>query len=665
MGVSSKKRGRQRKAAAKAAGNSTASISENILIHTKIWMGDNKAVKRLLSKTEPLDQRDLSAVLDLLKKCEDETFHQVLSTLNGDLISPVMWINVLSRVTEFEPSISLQIAKNISPLVRCFCNDTERLFFKSNKHWREGIKPFVQLVSTLICNSIDSINTDKKIDKEIVNTVLQYEGLLQSIIQWGFWKDQRPDIVKILSVEDCDLITKLGLGTIIVLVVNEDNFTKDEADELTQDSKKRLRSIGTSPIVSKDYDPNRTTSFVVGFIRLVKEEGSWQSELNSSVLDNLIGAADCVDKDVIKEVIDLGTNYASDLESTELAAKSLSDIFYVERNGDSDNPLPCETRIAFAIRAGLIEMCLNFIRRFGWHESFLREKDHGSLNSNIWYILTVISEVSLHKKTAKALRHKKDEIQNQQARLETIATYDTNVQVLFDMVECILENVGSYCCRCNKSLSRTEVMECNGCHRMTYCSRSCQKEDWFNGHNLTCCKSYTDETAGQFQGRVLPRTATEDEKDRSVLTYDKDGNFQGSVVQPVVPQNERAATKLVELEKNITMIQLKLFLDNSETIVSKAKALNLPLYDCVAVFDLRFCPAKVEVKKYTDHYMPKAAWFRKSQSKENITCIYNSIVFNGAYSVKDDEVKLQIYNVPKLSMQRMFPHEWLLNWKDY
>ena len=118
------------------------------------------------------------------------------------------------------------------------------------------------------------------------------------------------------------------------------------------------------------------------------------------------------------------------------------------------------------------------------------------------------------------------------------------------------------------------------------------------------------------------------------------------------------------VERNMTMIQLKLFYDNAETILNQADVLDLPLYDCVVLFDLRCCPVEVEVKKYTDHYSPKAAkGFRKSRSKENITCIYDSYIFNDTYAAKEDEV--QYYNVPKLSMQRMFPHEWLLNWKDY
>ena len=102
---------------------------------------------------------------------------------------------------------------------------------------------------------------------------------------------------------------------------------------------------------------------------------------------------------------------------------------------------------------------------------------------------------------------------------------------------------------------------------MTYCSRACQKEDWLDGHSVNCCsRSYTYETAGRFQGKLLPSKT---------------------------PDNERDAAKLNEIEKNITMIQLKLFREHSETILSQAEALDIPLCDCVVKIDLRQCPPTV------------------------------------------------------------------------
>ena len=107
------------------------------------------------------------------------------------------------------------------------------------------------------------------------------------------------------------------------------------------------------------------------------------------------------------------------------------------------------------------------------------------------------------------------------------------------------------------------------------------------------------------------------------------------------------------LEINIMTIQLKLFLDHSETILRQASSLDIPLWDCVVEFDLRDCPFTIETKRYTIHYdsaeLKKA--FDGSRSKDNITCIYWSNVYNGELDEDRD--------IPTLEMQRFFRHEWL------
>jgi len=134
---------------------------------------------------------------------------------------------------------------------------------------------------------------------------------------------------------------------------------------------------------------------------------------------------------------------------------------------------------------------------------------------------------------------------------------------------------------------------------MAYCSRECQREDWLNGHSVTCCETFTNETAGQFQG----------------------------IYEPDVPDDERAATKMKETEINMNMIQLKLFLGNAEDILRQAKALDLHLSDCVVCFDLCKCPPTVVVEDYKENFLKTEAvkGFEETRSKENITCDYHTI----------------------------------------
>jgi len=243
--------------------------------------------------------------------------------------------------------------------------------------------------------------------------------------------------------------------------------------------------------------------------------------------------------------------------------------------------------------------------------------------------LKTVHAVSLHQKSAKAIRHQRVSIEEMLVGLNENVNINPKCKELLDMVGSILSVNGSYCCRCSKSLSKTEVKQCNGCIHMAYCSKSCQREDWRNGHSITCSKSFLDVETGRFQGRIWPEA---------------------------VPDDQRAAAKLEELEKNLTMIQLKLFLDNSDTILSQASSLDLPLCDCVVTFDLSKCPPSISTSRYTKHCAivgTSRKDFEGSRSEENITCVYISLFFPGELDEDSD--------TPLLELQRLFPREWLSN----
>ena len=180
-----------------------------------------------------------------------------------------------------------------------------------------------------------------------------------------------------------------------------------------------------------------------------------------------------------------------------------------------------------------------------------------------------------------------------------------------------------------------------------YCSRECQRRDWSNGHSLTCGLSYTKEIVGRFQGLVKP---------------------------VVVSASERADRKLKELQLNLSMIQLKLFLDRSEIILGQAKAMDISLCDCVVRFDLNILGAFVMVKKYADYFnVETSKSFEKTRSKENITCVYISKAYlNGEVEETEDEKEeSEAYSKSfaycnqeddhstHFVTQRLFPHEWL------
>ena len=566
----------------------------------------------------------LSSCLGLLQRCEDESFERVMASLGGDLVSPTMWIKVLWRAVE-EDCGTLQIAQGIGPLARCMSTDSPRLFFNSNEYWKEAIVPFVKMIFEMIRSSIDSNGTQpvrSEKGKTIIDALFQHDALLKSIIQWAFWGEERNDIMR--EVAESKWIVDLGRkGTLLLFagVVTEVGL------DVPQEYKNEMEIIGAVSV-----DPSCVVSFVEGLIRRVKTEGwlSFSGREDLALITCLVEHADCVDKGVIVGMIDVGSFAFNDTRILHVDSDSAEheSVLYLERilhvmliKGTSiKKSHPCDTRVALAIRSGLVEMCLTYIDLVG---------DRGSESNVRWIenVLGVVNDVSLHQKSWKAIRHKRKDIEEKLVHSnQSRATNNATCRKLLGMVRSILYLNGSYCCRCNKSLRRTEVKLCNGCGCMAYCSRECQTEDWLlNGHNLACCKTYTDKMVGQFQGRGLPAT---------------------------VPASERDAIKLKEVEINISMIQLKLFLDCSETILTQAGRQNLPLCDCVVRFDLRDCPPLVKVEKYDEYFAQSTTikCFEDSRSKENITCSYISSIYFG----RSDDSEPVLF-----CLQRFFPHKWL------
>jgi len=607
-----KERGKQRRTAKNLAANGL-NISRTVALVRKgdnittINIGSSSTIHSLEESNGICYEQSgiLSTVLTFLKRCEDDTFVKVMSDVGkGSLTTPASWVRVLIKAEVQEESCRLQIAQNIGPLVRCMCNDTKRRFFKSNRQWNEGIYAFAALIHNMILKSVNS--SDETDVAEIIDTLLNYEGLLSSIVQWGFWnKECRPDIVKELPTDDCANIVTVGRDALNRLIT---------AAGSGEEKRERLEKIGATPIVNKEYDSECTISLVVGLLRQAKAEG-WTMN-TSAALRCLTTDAICVDKDVITELIGLGINTSDDKWAAHVAVLLR---FMILKEHTDRMCFANDTRVAFAIRGGLIELCLTFIERFGLLESFDKKIDNtSSLFVSIEMILTNIYWIELHKKTSKAISSKRRNIEEKLVRLKEITIFMNNVNCkkLLDMVRYILDLNGSFCCRCNKALSKTEVKLCNGCGCMAYCSKACQREDWLDGHE-SCCESFTNELMGQFQGSVLPE---------------------------IVPSVERATTKLKEFEINMKMIQLKLFLDYSDAILSQARSLDVPLYDCVVIFDLRVCPLMVTTN------CRLRCFEEKKKSKKSIICIYNTFIHDG----------ILVEGVPPtLEIQRLFPHEWL------
>ena len=76
-------------------------------------------------------------------------------------------------------------------------------------------------------------------------------------------------------------------------------------------------------------------SYVVGEIRHIKLTDGIILHKQIDVLQPLMEEADCIDKDVITEIIDLGTNHVNDYDSAEIVAR-LSEFMLCQELNDEE-----------------------------------------------------------------------------------------------------------------------------------------------------------------------------------------------------------------------------------------------------------------------------------------------------------------------------------------
>ena len=197
-----KERGKLRKASKKLAADNNGGVNVIELL-AKVRKGDNKTTLAILAAKDSsfLFNKQSSALVSIalkfLRRCESDTFAEVMLDIGGgDLICPSIWLKILFRAIELEPreehtNCRQQIVQSIGPLVKCMCNDTVRLFFKSNKHWRDTIRSFVGFIHNMIHILV---NSDGSKGLDILEILLNYDQTLDKNKSKVFKTDAWPFI---------------------------------------------------------------------------------------------------------------------------------------------------------------------------------------------------------------------------------------------------------------------------------------------------------------------------------------------------------------------------------------------------------------------------------------------------------------------------------------
>jgi len=334
--------------------------------------------------------------------------------------------------------IQLTIAKSIGQLIACMIDDEKRKLFQSKEYWYKCLSSFFCLVNNLMRGEESSL------------VMLSYDGLLPFIAQAACYRVSRDDIITDAtwlkqddSLSDGCLDAQRAIDLVLETCTNTD----------------LMELIASTPLLSND--PKCSESTVVGFLRTMNEGQQQDTTALVYIIESLI-VNDKVDGQVIAELIKYGKRDGS---SAKFALRMMLVILGLD--DVHEDIQMSDTRFAVAIQNGLTDLLVA----------------NGSAEQST-LIAEALCEMSMHKKTSRALREKRSEISSVLDTAQSAQSSSTDIVSLIE--ESIELGTSSTCCNCLKQFDRSSLYFCSGCNVECYCSLSCQSESWNLGHDKTC-----------------------------------------------------------------------------------------------------------------------------------------------------------------------------------
>lgn len=451
----------------------------------------------------------IEALLGLLERCKDEEFDSVLadvgngsrecllfrsstwflsfsnailSTITGikewedSLTTPSWWVMLLAKTIASSSALDgekmdecrLRIASGIEQLVECMVG-AKREFYKSNKHWHCGIADFMDLLANLAQT------------KGAVNALLKYDGILDLLVQCLFWEEHRKDIVEESWVQMAFVTVHQGKACsclwdpfdfiatkasfVLVRVIGTIEWRRITDGNLLKEEKRTLELLARTPIVCQAYSADNDTIFAVGLTGILRSQTapSYCKDVALLILKTF-AYADLVDKTIIENMVEHGRS----IDSCDRATQLMFTLFIMVTR---DKRVPSDSRIATAVGAGLLEVCLSIILRLGGGDGvFIRTCQ----------LLEAVDATALMKKTSDAISNRRESICN---ALE-IAEGSSHMTDECELIVCIIrsfveinpgEDSGqssktASCFCCHKSLEKHSIRYCSNCNTAMYCS---------------------------------------------------------------------------------------------------------------------------------------------------------------------------------------------------
>eukprot|EP00984_Skeletonema_dohrnii_P018491 scaffold8652_cov125-Skeletonema_dohrnii-CCMP3373.AAC.1 len=488
-------------------------------------------------------------------------------------VSPKIWLYALVQSIAEESSLNTEnfdklcvdIAKDARPFIAQMCDDITRKLFKSNDYYHESLILFFDLILKLAASSTDA-----------AEVLLEYDDLLDLIVQCLFWRTHRPDIMQELhsrsSLSDLGVIETRARGIIDCLTwcsfkgVFVDGKDKNYDDQ----AKKFFKAIATTPVVSNAFDPTNDGIFLSNIATLMKTDSFYKLEKidQEFFYDILLRSshAGYIDKHVISSVIDL---FAS-VRRCDVAVRVVDLTFNLlcKRTGQwigdqKDKPIVAEDdgRFAVAIDAGMVESLLKMLPRFAG------QRQYPALRDTMYNLLD-----SVHIVVAKGKKRSTQAVESNRGQIEQ--AFQASIRILtgskdghiLNIVKAILAVCRiDACSQCFKHLEKRDIRRCSRCMIAKYCSRECQVEHWKSGSHKDFCNAAV----------------------KNARQIKSDGGTDADVF----------------LRNSILYVQMRgddIRLKNSATAVYQAISKGYDILDCIVDIDLRVSPPSFEVMLSAD-----------------------------------------------------------------
>ena len=338
--------------------------------------------------------------------------------------------------------------------------------------------------------------------REVIPILLKHKGLIEFMVQSLFWKSHHPDIVGGSSrVHSIDFLSIAAVAKGFIANITTVNLYKKNGDA-TFDAYAYscLKAIGTTPIAGRNSD-----MFVMHLISHLESKHLGQNKISASSGSKddqhlfsfwrlqILVRAGCVDKDVISGVLRLAKHDLLNYEDAHYITSMMLNMFVPQESWTAiAGRAIFDNLFAFAVDQGMIETCLGLLVRF---------KDDG--DGKVFECLLVISQfalnISMSMKSSKAFTRQYSLItkafQDTEAKLEGCNKQCQDVIRRVKMIMHLKDNIEHYaakeCCRCcGKDTRKDALKQCSACMQASYCSRTCQDEDWGFGGVLghgSCC----------------------------------------------------------------------------------------------------------------------------------------------------------------------------------